>query len=879
MEKAKKTTKRGLADTVSNTKGKQFVIVESPAKARTINRYLGPDYTVMASVGHVRDLPEKNPKGVKDPVPGVDLNNDFNPTYQIIKGKNRTVGELKSTAQKASGIWLATDLDREGEAIAWHLTEALGIDANSIKRVVFNAITKQEIQKAFQHPRLIDMDKVNAQQARRILDRIVGYQVSPLLWRKVAAGLSAGRVQSVAVRLLVEREQEIRGFVPEEYWRLTGYFTILPEKTALIAEEWDEWLDKSAKESGKGKSNTRTVDERNEWLSEHHSFAAELIKVEGGKFRPGNVDEALAIAELAGFHLDDRVEEERPVSGGKALRRIMLKGHVEGGPDWKIKSVEKKRTTNRPQAPFITSTLQQAAANQLGFTTRLTMRTAQALYEGVMIDKLGSVGLITYMRTDSTYISPDALNMARNYIESRFGDRYVPSKPNYFTSSDKAAQEAHESIRPTDVNLTPQDIRSSLTNQQYRLYKLIWERFIACQMKDAQWDYTVVMISGLAAGKELMFRATGRSLVFDGYYKMTGIPNNSEEAVLPSLEEEKPVYPLKMEPEQNFTTPPPRYTEGSLVKKLESEGIGRPSTYAQIIQVIQDRKYAKKIKNRFHATDLGEVVTNKLVEAFPEILQVGYTRDMEKQLDDIEEKHADWVAMLRQFYGPFKRRLEEAYEGMEHAKAEVQPAPHTCPQCGSATVYRFGRNGRFLSCANYPACKFASPIDEEGNPVAPEQTDIACPKCGSPMLIRKGRFGMFLSCIRYPDCDGIINLDKKGLVKTPKVPPLLTDIQCPKCGAYLNIRRGTRGPWLSCSRFPKCRGKLGWTSLDDETKKQWEKALSEHEKAHPRPVIQTVDGEPVGEEYRPKITKMPFEGEEPGDYAEEGDISVTPSLK
>jgi DNA topoisomerase-1 len=860
MGKEKQITRRKRSGALPDTKGKQLVIVESPAKARTINKYLGSEYLVMASVGHVRDLPGKNPKGVKDPVPGVDLENNFRPTYQIIKGKNATIKELKRAAQDASGIWLATDLDREGEAIAWHLTEALDVNAENTNRVVFNAITRKEIEKAFQNPRLIDMDKVNAQQARRILDRIVGYQVSPLLWKKVAGGLSAGRVQSVAVRLLVEREREIKAFIPEEYWRLIGYFTASTENASSLAEQWRKWLEQSPGEGDKRKSNGRTSNERNQWLFEHNSLAAELVKFGDRKFRPEDVSQALEIAMLAGFRLDAQVEEGNTGAGEKAGRMVILKGHVEGGPNWNVKSIQTRRANNRPQAPFITSTLQQAAANHLGFTTQITMRIAQALYEGVTIDKMGSVGLITYMRTDSTHISPDAINMARDYIQDRFGDQYLPSKANYFSSPNKAAQEAHEAIRPTDVSLTPDSVRSSLTNQQYKLYKIIWERFIASQMKDAQWDNTTILISGLSNGKELLFRSTGRVLIFDGYYKVAGVPNNSEDAVLPSLREKQALVAIQMDPVQNFTSPPPRYTEASLVKKLEAEGIGRPSTYAQIIQVIQTRKYVQKIKNRFHATDLGEVVTDKLVEAFPEILHVGYTRDMEQQLDDIEEKHADWVQMLRRFYGPFKKSLDAAYQVMGHAKAETQPAPHKCPQCGSGTVYRFGRKGRFLSCATYPDCKYASPIDQEGNPVAPEQTDIACPRCGAAMLIKKGRFGPFLSCLRYPDCDGIVNLDKKGFINPPKVPPLLTDLKCPKCEARLNIRRGGRGPWLSCSKFPKCRGRMGWASLDDETKNRWEKALEDHEKSHPQPVIKTLAGEPVGDAYKPKVKDIADNG-------------------
>lgn len=832
--------------------GKQLVIVESPAKARTINKYLGKEYLVMASVGHVRDLPSKNPKGVKNPVPGVDLENNFEPTYQVIKGKGTTVKELKKAAKAASGIWLATDLDREGEAIAWHLAEALGIDLNNAKRVVFNAITKKEIGKAFNNPHNIDMDKVNAQQARRILDRIVGYQVSPLLWRKVAGGLSAGRVQSVAVRLLVEREREIEAFIPDEYWKLTGYFTsdILEWKT--LGEKLKKWLDESPPKI-KGRLTGRTIDEKNQWLADLESFTAELIEVNGQKFKPNNCKDALETAEKAGFVLDKKEQEDSSVKNSKNGKLVILIGHVEKGPEWRVKSIQTKRTKNRANAPFITSTLQQAAVNQLGFTTQRTMRTAQALYEGVEIGSLGSVGLITYMRTDSTHLSSDAIAMAREFIQNTYGEKYLPPKPNYFASSNKAAQEAHEAIRPTDVTLIPEKIKSSLTEQQYKLYKIIWNRFVASQMNEAEWDYTTVLISGTGAKDELIFKATGRVLIFDGYYRVTGIPNHSDEATLPALKDDQELSAFYMEPAQHFTSPPPRYTEASLVKKLEAEGIGRPSTYAQIIQVIQNRKYSEKIKNRFYATDLGKVVTDKLIEAFPDILQVGYTRDMEQKLDDIAEQHADWVRMLKDFYNPFKKDLDTAYNDMEHAKAETEPAPHKCPECGSGTVYRFGRNGRFLSCASYPECKYAAPIDRNGNPSVPEQTDIACPKCGDPLLIKKGRFGPFLSCPKYPECDGILNLDKKGHINPPKVPPLLTDLKCPKCESDINIRRGARGPWLSCSKFPKCRGRLGWAPLDDKTKKYWEKALDEHEKKNPQPVIKNLSGEPIGDSYTPRI--------------------------
>lgn len=832
--------------------GKQLVIVESPAKARTINKYLGKDYLVMASVGHVRDLPSKNPKGVKNPVPGVDIENNFEPTYQIIKGKGATVKELKRAAKGASGIWLATDLDREGEAIAWHLAEALNINIGDANRVVFNAITKKEIEKAFNNPLSIDMGKVNAQQARRILDRIVGYQVSPLLWRKVAGGLSAGRVQSVAVRLLVEREREIEAFIPEEFWKMMGYFTSDLLAANTFGSELRAWFDEApAKKIGR--LNGRTIDDKNKWLAEHKGFSAEFIEFNGKKFKPNSYEDALEIAQKAGFVLDKKEQIENKVKSSKTGQIVFLRGHVENSPEWHVKSIQTKRTKNRPNAPFITSTLQQAAVNQLGFTTQTTMRTAQALYEGIEIGGMGSVGLITYMRTDSTHLSADAISMSRDFIHKTYGDKYLPAKANYFASSNKSAQEAHEAVRPTDVTLIPDKIKSSLTEQQYKLYKIIWARFVACQMNEAEWDNTTILISGTASQDDFLFKASGRVLVFDGFYRVTGVPNNSDEATLPRLDKDQQLGTIHIEPAQYFTSPPPRFTEASLVKKLEAEGIGRPSTYAQIIQVIQNRKYSEKIQKRFHATDLGKVVTDKLIEAFPDILQVGYTRDMEQKLDDIAEKNADWIKMLEDFYGPFKKDLETAYKDMEHAKAETEPAPHTCPQCGSGTVYRFGRNGRFLSCASYPDCKYAAPIDREGNPALPEQTDIACPKCGASLLMKKGRFGPFLSCTKYPECDGILNLDKKGFITPPKVPPILTDLKCPKCESDVNIRRGARGPWLSCSKFPKCRGRLGWAPLDDDTKKRWEKALDKHEKKNPQPVIKNMQGEPVGENYTPRV--------------------------
>jgi DNA topoisomerase-1 len=836
---------------IPDTAGKHLVIVESPAKARTINKYLGPDYVVMASVGHVRDLLDKNPKGVHTPVPGVDLDKNFKPHYEIIRGKGSTVKKLKQASRRADDVWLATDLDREGEAIAWHLSEALGVNPEKRKRVVFNAITKGDIEKAFRNPRQIDMNTVKAQQARRILDRIVGYQVSPLLWKKVAGGLSAGRVQSVAVRLIVEREREIEAFVPEEYWKVIGYFTTDLDSVAALYDAWialhRDWPNNQHKN---GKANGPTIQEKNMWLHQHQAFSAELVEVKGKKFRPENVEKALALLKPIGFCLDKKIESENPKAKGKAQYQVRVVGHLEKRPTWHVRSMETKRTKSHPLPPFITSTLQQAAATQLDFTAQTTMRIAQSLYEGVSIASMGSVGLITYMRTDSTHLSREAIKNARTYIKSQFGSSYLPEKPNFYASS-KAAQEAHEAIRPTDVSLTPDRVRPSLKNEQFRLYRIIWERFVACQMTEAQWDATTLFITPANGPDDFVFRATGRTLVFDGYYRVAGIPNHSTESVFPPLSQKQPLAALHLEPAQTFTLPPPRYNEASLVKKLEAEGIGRPSTYAQIIQVIQNRNYVEKIRNRFYATDLGKVVTDKLVEAFPDILQVGYTRDMEQELDNVEEKQVDWVKMLHRFYGPFKNSLDAAYDKMAHAKTDTEPAPFSCPDCGGGTVYRFGRNGRFLSCANYPDCKYASPIDREGNPVSPEETDVACPHCGTPMLLRNGRFGPFLSCPQYPDCKGIVNLDKKGFISPPTPPPLLTDLTCAKCGAPLNLRRGKRGPWLSCSAFPKCRGRRSWTSLPDEVKNKWENALEAHEREHPQPIIKSVDGKPIGEDHRP----------------------------
>jgi DNA topoisomerase-1 len=920
--KSARSTSRGRAKTPDAT-GKHLVIVESPTKAKTINKYLGKDYVVMASVGHIRDLPPRNPKGVKSPVPGVDLENRFEPTYEVMAGSKKTVGELKKAAKKAADVWFATDLDREGEAIAWHVAHALDYPVDQAKRVVFNAITKREIENAFDHPRPLETNRVDAQQARRILDRIVGYQVSPLLWKKVAGGLSAGRVQSVATRLVVEREREIDAFVPDEYWKITGLFTPELDRAGPLGDAWRQFVRPSG---GDDQTNDRTVKEQNAWLSDHGCLKAELAEFAGKKFDATDHAAALAAAEALGFHREDTLNRTDDKAKGPAKNLVTFLGRPaeaasaagSGSPSYTITDITTKRTKSRPAPPFITSTLQQQASTRLGFNLRRTMRVAQQLYEGIDLKGArGQTGLITYMRTDSTHLSGEALDAIRGYVDQKHGDRYLPEKPNFYKSSNKSAQEAHEAIRPTDVSITPESIRNQLNDEQYRLYDLIWRRTVACQMVPAEWDATGVTIRPDRV--EAVFRATGRTLVFDGFLKVMGMPK-ADDVILPKLEEHQPLAPIEIDPTQHFTSPPARYTEASLQKKLEEEGIGRPSTYAAIISTIQDRKYVETLTprdKRLKATDMGQVVTDKLIEAFPTIMDVGYTREMEAHLDEIESEHKDWRETLAEFYDPFKEKLERAHETMTHAKAVAEPAPHTCPKCGSPTEYRFGRNGRFLSCTAFnvppvevqpeghdaPAgggswllhkakgkarpkvqtedasekilwtklskadkekfqklsdqmpepCKYAAPIDAEGNPMEPELTDILCPEDGAPMIRRTGRFGPFLASSNYPDVQYILKLDpKKGHVVLPKAPPMTTDILCPTCGedteATLYLRDSKRGLWLSCSRFPKCRGRVGFNKLEDDKQSELEKAWKQHLAENPIPEIRTTSGHVITED-------------------------------
>jgi len=754
-----------MAKTGSNNKS--LVIVESPAKAKTINKYLGPEFEVKSSMGHVRDLPSK---GLN-----VDINNGFRPTYDIMPGKKRVVNSLKTAARHCRNLYLATDLDREGEAIAWHLSQILGVPQEKTYRVIFNAITESAIKRAFAEPGRLDIDKVNAQQARRILDRIVGYQISPLLWKKVASGLSAGRVQSVAVKMIVERERLIRSFDAKEYWLIPAVFT-----SDLDSDYRRQWLDfvtlKSEKEKGP------TVAEQNRWLAEHNAFKAELEKVANKKFEASTGEQASRIF--------------------NALKDARFK----------IADIEKKQSASKPPAPFITSTLQQTAANRLGFSTKRTMRVAQQLYEGIDLGSMGSLGLITYMRTDSTHLSPEATGDARKYIGRHFGTGYLPDKVRVY-SAKKGAQQAHEAVRPTDVDLVPAEIKQFLKDDQYRLYELIWRRFVASQMASAKWDVTNVSISAETSEGLCTYRTTGRVLVFDGFTRVW--PTTSEQQQLPVLNRGQELAAVNIKPEQHFTKPPARYTEGSLVKALEKEGIGRPSTYAAIISTIQERGYVEQHEKKFHATDLAEVVTDKLSEYFPKVMDIAFTRHMEAQLDRIEEQHIEWLGVLGEFYGPFKENLETAKAEMRHAKAETAPSEYECPQCGRQLVYRFGKNGRFLSCSGYPECKYASPCDKEGRIIEEKHTEQKCPNCGKPMIRKQGRFGPFLGCSGYPNCKTTLKLDKNGDVAAPKPPPEPTGISCYKCkDGELVVRSGKKGPFLGCNRFPKCRTIVSYKQME-----------------------------------------------------------------
>ena len=747
---AKKTSRKAPKSRKSSagttpTGDYELVIVESPAKAKTIEKYLGRGFVVKASVGHIRDLPSRAPKGIKQLVPGVDLEHDFAPTYEVDSAKKKTVTELRKLAKGARDIWFATDLDREGEAIAWHLAEELKVDPKQAKRVTFDAITKSDVQRAFENPRGINMPRVEAQQARRIVDRIVGYRVSPILWKKVASGLSAGRVQSVASRLVVEREKQIRDFTPDESWELTGYLSFDTDGAEALQTVWDDFMSQRD-----DRNRPPTIKQRTAWLSDHRSLSAELVEV-GGKTLKIEADktsteelvnEAVSAAEAAGLVDIDIQREENSIGKGRAKNIVRLTGKPDSNTRYSIDSIDVKRTKSRPYPPFITSTLQQAASSRLSMSTDRTMRVAQQLYEGIDLPGEGRVGLITYMRTDSTNLSGEAIRLARRYLEEKIGAEYLPEKPRFYSSSNQSAQEAHEAIRPTDPFRDPDTIASALNEEQLKLYRLIWQSFVGCQATDAEWDSTAVRMRRSDKDTGAVFKTNGRVLRFDGCLRITGIPKGDGDQVLPDFEKGTQLAPFSIEPRQKFQAPPPRYSEATLVKKLEEEGIGRPSTYASIINVIENRGYVEQRERRFYATALGEAVTEFLEEGFhDQFIEVGYTREIEQELDQVAEGKKQWTDMLHEFYEELVPKIEFA-DQLKHKKAESTPSEYACPTCDRRLEYRLGKTGRFLSCCGYnekilveppppkktakgkkprkrkpkeiPACTFAMPVDRDG---------------------------------------------------------------------------------------------------------------------------------------------------------------------
>ncbi|NLX14109.1 MAG: type I DNA topoisomerase [Phycisphaerales bacterium] len=809
--KRKSPTEEMPSEGRKSATGKYLVIVESPAKAKTINKYLGRDFVVKASMGHIRDLPGN---GL-----AIDIENGFAPTYELVPGRKKIIGELRKHAGKSTAVYLATDLDREGEAIAWHLAKALELDENMTQRVVFNEITQKAIREAFAQPCQIDMDKVNAQQARRVLDRIVGYELSPLLWKKVAKGLSAGRVQSVAVRMVVEREQEIRAFIPQEYWTITGFFALSMAQADQLAPEWERFL-----AGGDDPDKSHTQKEILEWISGHKALQASLVSIDGKPFKPvglyegaaapdsaftSAVDQARQVAEALGFVVEELEEHVWTEYAHRGLRVVDLVGRLDRNalPPFRVADIQTRRTRSKPNAPFTTATLQQAASTQLGFSTTRTMKLAQQLYEGVeFAGEDGPVGLITYMRTDSTNLSTESVEAARSWIKSNCGDKYLPDRPQIYESR-KRAQEAHEAIRPTDAARDPESLKKQLSEPLFKLYNLIWRRFISCQMTAAEWDSTAISITTPTKIGEMEFKATGRTLAFDGFYRVAGLPkSNGDQALLPEVRAGQEVVPFDIEPEQQFTSPPARYTEASLVKRLEAEGIGRPSTYASIIQTIQDRGYVEQIDRRLYATDKGSIVTEKLLAHFPDVMEYKFTSFMEDELDKIEEAHLDWVKVLHEFYDPFHRDLLRAHEEMEPVKAE--PSPYKCELCGGDMVYRWARTGRFLSCTKYPKCKGAMNVDREGRPVGPQKIDVACELCGKDMILRQSRHGSFLGCSGYPACRHTIACDEQGvpfkLVKEEEL-----EQPCPACGVgTMKVRRRGMRAFLGCDQYPTCKNTL-----------------------------------------------------------------------
>jgi DNA topoisomerase I len=731
---------------------KGLVIVESPAKAKTIQKYLGKGFTVEASLGHVKDLPKSTL--------GVDVENDFETEYVVIPGKEKVVARLKKLALGMDNIYLAPDPDREGEAIAAHLAEELGDDSKKkkkkkkkgdeeperIRRVTFNEITQRAVREAFEHPRDIDQNLVDAQQARRVLDRLVGYQVSPLLWDKVRRGLSAGRVQTVALRLIVEREREIKAFEKKEYWTIDANLAG-PKPPAF-----------DARFLGKG-------------------------------------------------------EEKIEVTNGEDAEKI--RAALENA-NWLVRTVDRKERRRNATPPFTTSKLQQDSSRKLRFSVKRTMMIAQRLYEGVELGEEGLVGLITYMRTDSVRVSNEALAEVREYIKSQYGDQYLPEAPNAYKEK-KAAQAAHEAIRPTSVMRHPDQIKQYLKEDEFKVYKLIWQRFVASQIMPAVFDQTTVDIDAKSGADAFWFRVTGSVLKFDGFLKVyeeskEGKDEEDEELKhkLPALEPGQKLTLKELKPEQHFTEPPPRYNEASLVKELEERGIGRPSTYSAILSTIQERQYVQKLGGKFTPTEIGLVVTDLLVENFPDIFDIQYTARLEEELDEIEEGKEKWTDALGDFYKKFEKDLRYASKHMENIKRMEKPTDEKCERCGSPLVIKWGKHGSFYACSSYDkedpnSCTFTkeNPInlpDLDSADVQETTQEEYCENCGRVMVLKRGRFGQFMACTGYPDCKTTRRLDQGK-----KVPDIPLDEICPKCGRNMMIRHGRYGEFTTCSGYPECK--------------------------------------------------------------------------
>jgi len=702
---------------------KNLLIVESPAKAKTIRTILGSNYTVKASVGHVRDLPKSKL--------GIDIENNFEPSYITIRGKGDIIQELKKEAKKADNVFLATDPDREGEAISWHLAKILNLDENKEIRIEFHEITKDAIKNASKAPRKLNIDLVNAQQARRVLDRLVGYKISPLLWKKIKKGLSAGRVQSVALKLVIDREKEIMNFKPEEYWTL------------------------------------------------------ELeIKKSRKKF----------IAKYVGYFENDKLIKVK-INNQDEINKILESIDKE---KITVAKIEKSKSYSKPGPPFTTSSLQQEANRKLNFTSKKTMMVAQQLYEGVKVKGEGNVGLVTYIRTDSFRLSDEAVENAKQFILSNFGEKYYKYRVyNKAKKNESKVQDAHEAIRPTSLLRTPEKIKDSLTSDQYKLYSLIWKRAVACQMADAEYDVTKVLFNN----NDNIFESNGKVLVFDGFRAVYGYADEKDEKMFPEVKINEVLDISKVIPEQHFTQPPARYTEASLIKDLEEKGIGRPSTYAPTITTITSRDYVVKEKGYLIPTDMGFLVTEMMEKYFPKIVNEKFTADLENHLDDVASGNINWRNVISNFYESFKKELDVAENEMKEIEIKDEVSDVKCDNCGAFMVIKSGRFGKFLACPNYPECKNTKPLNGKE---PPEEVNETCEKCGSKMLKRKGKFGEFLACSNYPKCK-----NTKPIIKT-------IDAPCPRCGKQIAIKFSKAGRrFYGCTGYPDCKY-ISWYEPTDK---------------------------------------------------------------